>query len=597
MSFHTTKKQNIFVLSILVIFVVWFGYSLLSFILGDPEQSVHVEQSDEEHDHSDEVDASGNANHIIVYTETGFIPKRLEVVVGETVVFTNLTEIPMWVGSDPHPEHTDHSDFDALADYGKDNEFDYTFEITGTFGFHNHNKSVHRGTIVVSDHSHEERELNKTPEGLTSVRDELLALFIPDDPNSIFTIVDAVQADPGLALNCHDVAHDLGHRAYELYGFSEAMTFNNPNHVNHPLVQYICAGGYMHGILEQLSLHQPEFMATPDVICELLPEVESASCYHGIGHVFMLSNEREIDGALNDCRRVEVETDMYRCFEGIRMEQFWGNTDHVGVDTLGWDTTDPLATCMNAKPDEQPTCFLYAPFGYLRENPKDYFGAVTTCTQSSLSEANTGFCLKGLGITMMSKFKGQNLEGSEVYVTGLSPQLRYSFYQGVLGYAQLSGVQEQTLQETCELFQTDNSLCLNVLNELKPTYEAYADLASRQTLQAEALTVSTQYFDLLNDRNLIAVEKLLTKDTTYSSEKQGVYLGQSQIMEILRNLLGGHISLTWKVDSVEQSRPGVVLFNLTLIGTTTSGQQVSELKRAYIIVSNNQIKHIEIRDL
>jgi hypothetical protein len=307
------------------------------------------------------------------------------------------------------------------------------------------------------------RNIDKTQSRQQGMRDKLLAMFVPDDPNSIFKIVDTIQSDPSLVNDCHDIAHDLGHHAYELYGFSEAMTFNNPNHVKHTLVQYICAGGYMHGIIEELALHEPKYLQEPAIMCADVPEDARASCYHGIGHVFMFANERNPDASIAGCRLIKIRNDMYRCFEGVRMEQFWGSTEHAGSSTLGWDITDPLATCINAAGDAKPTCFLYSSFGYLRLHSKDYPGAVTMCTTSGLNESDSGFCLKGLGITMMSKFKGQHLEGSEVYVDGLSKNEKRAFYEGVLGYARLSGVSDDELQHTCTLFKNDTDICRAVL--------------------------------------------------------------------------------------------------------------------------------------
>ena len=536
------------------------------------------------------------ADYEVIYTETGFVPSRLEVPLGAKVIFKNLTQTGLWVGSDPHPEHTDYTDFDALKESNKDQSYMFTFDQTGTFGYHNHKKSIHRGVVVVSDARLETRKLYKTPKGLEHIRDGLIALFDPQDPNTIFTIIDAIQSDQELSLNCHDIAHDLGHRAYELYGFSEAMTFNNPNHVNHPLVQYICAGGYMHGILEELSLHQPEFMQNPDLICDTLPTVERDSCFHGVGHVFMLANERNVEASLNDCRRVEYSTDMYRCFEGIRMEQFWGNTAHVGSDTLGWNVEEPLATCMEAQTDEKPTCFLYVSFGYLREHPKDYFGAVNLCTQSNLSESDSSFCLKGLGITMMSKFNGQHLEGSELYVTGLAPELKYAFYQGVLGYAQLSGVSETVLKQTCALFKVDSELCFSVHTSMKPTFEAYARLTEMQAAQnSNALTTARKFFTLANSRDLLNIEKLFTDTTTYSPQNEGVYFGVTQIMEAFRTFYGEYKTLQWDIVTSKEIRPGVVFFEYVFRGVTTAGKDVDLPGVAYVISSNERVQHIELR--
>jgi plastocyanin len=546
------------------------------------------EQADQTHDKIDTFE--------VLYTETGFSPSRLEVPVGATVNFINLTETPLWVGSDPHPLHTDYADFDAKKDYLKDETYSYSFTSSGTYGFHNHKKSLHRGVITVIDVSTHEHNIDKTPEGLREVRDELLSLLDPYDPDTIFTVIDAIQADPDLALNCHDVAHDIGHRAYELYGFSEAMTFNNPNHVNHPLVQYICAGGYMHGILEELSLSQPEFMLNPDTICEAMPSVERDSCFHGVGHVFMLANERDVTLALEDCRLVDSETDMYRCFEGIRMEQFWGNTDHVSTTTLGWDTQDPAATCLAAQTDEKPTCFLYAPFGYLRENPKDYFGAVNFCTDPRLTRSDSSFCLKGLGITMMSKFKGQNLEGSELYVTGLDADLKYAFYQGVLGYAQLSGKTASELAATCTRFATDSVLCDGVYQSMEPTFAAYAALnTERDSLKnSDVLRLAKTYFTFANDRDLSSIQAMLTDSTSFSDDN-GVYLGGSQIMEMHRTFFARYKSAYWDVSEIDVSQPGIARVNFVFYGVDHNNQSVEESGVAYIIAKDDILKHIELR--
>jgi hypothetical protein len=88
------------------------------------------------------------------------------------------------------------------------------------------------------------------------------------------------------------------------------------------------------------------------------------------------------------------------------------------------------------------------------------------CTNSNLPESDAQFCLKGLGITMMSKFKGENLQGSENYVAALPIDQRTNFYRGVLGYAHLSGVSKEELRQTCSLFIVDAALCSTVLEEI-----------------------------------------------------------------------------------------------------------------------------------
>lgn len=404
--------------------------------------------------------------YVVDYTSDGFVPKELTIPIHARVAFRNQADTPLWAASDPHPTHTDYPAFDAQKDFNKNTVYEFTFGQSGTFSYHNHKNHSHRAFIHVLDPEHAQLQINKTPVGKEGARDMLLSMLKPNDPDSIFEVIDAIQNDSVLKLNCHEIAHDIGHRAYSLYGFSEAMTFNNPKHVDHPLVQYICAGGYMHGILEELSLNKPDFLKDPDTICAALPEADTASCYHGVGHVFMLARARNVDESIQDCRLIENTNNMYRCFEGMRMEQFWGNTEHVASSSLGWDSNDPLAPCIASQADEKPTCFLYSTFGYLRFHPKDYFGAINMCTNSGLPESDAEFCLKGLGITMMSKFHGQDLEGSEHYVAGLPTEQRINFYRGVLGYAHLSGVNKDELRTTCAQFVSDSLLCYQVLSEI-----------------------------------------------------------------------------------------------------------------------------------
>ena len=112
--------------------------------------------------------------------------------------------------------------------------------------------------------------IDKTKKELRETRDRFLAMLDPRDDTTISHMISALEADTKLSRNCHDMAHDLGHRAYELYGFSRAMTFGTG--IENTSVDDICAGGYMHGILEELFLHHPELEKTPEKVCVSVPE-------------------------------------------------------------------------------------------------------------------------------------------------------------------------------------------------------------------------------------------------------------------------------------------------------------------------------------
>lgn len=405
---------------------------------------------------------SDNLDFTISYTADGFDPSILEVPAGARVRFVNNAQVSVWPASDPHPTHSDFPEFDSRAGILPGESYTFTFTKLGTFSFHNHSKSIERGIIRVSNPGQPLPDIDKVKAGQRATRDKLLALFDQNNPDSVFTVIDAIEANVVLARDCHDMAHDIGHRAYELFGFSAAMTFNSADRLSHTSVDDICAGGYMHGILEELFLHQPERATSPGAMCAPVPTANRDSCYHGVGHSLMFVYKRDVPASLLGCRAIGEDIPTRRCFEGVWMEMFWGNIDHAGGDSLGWTTQQPLVPCERAGEDEKPTCFLYAHLGYLRTHPRDYAGAVNLCVASGLGEYDARYCLRGVGITMMKHVTSRNLPAAEPFVAGLNYGKKYAYYEGVIGYARLSGVTEKSITEFCSVLKTDTEVCTDV---------------------------------------------------------------------------------------------------------------------------------------
>ncbi len=98
----------------------------------------------------------------VVYTSSGFTPATVTIAKGGQVTFVNQSGNPMWVASDPHPTHTAYdgtsrtthcapgytgaTPFDQCANT---NSYSFTFEKTGTFGYHNHLGADDAATIIV----------------------------------------------------------------------------------------------------------------------------------------------------------------------------------------------------------------------------------------------------------------------------------------------------------------------------------------------------------------------------------------------------------------------------------------------------------------
>ncbi len=82
------------------------------------------------------------------YDGTSFSPSPITIKKGATVRFVNKSSSPMWVASNPHPVHTDYPGFDQKQ---RGDSYEFTFDKTGTWGYHNHLEPSITGQIIVTD--------------------------------------------------------------------------------------------------------------------------------------------------------------------------------------------------------------------------------------------------------------------------------------------------------------------------------------------------------------------------------------------------------------------------------------------------------------
>lgn len=95
----------------------------------------------------DDEDQSEN-NVIIIYTNNGFNPESYTVKVGGTVTVRNDSDETMDFASDNHPTHTVNSELNA-GEITQGETKSFTVDRVGTWGFHNHERDSHTGSITV----------------------------------------------------------------------------------------------------------------------------------------------------------------------------------------------------------------------------------------------------------------------------------------------------------------------------------------------------------------------------------------------------------------------------------------------------------------
>ena len=115
-------------------------------------------------------------------------------------------------------------------------------------------------------------------------------------------------------------------------------------------------------------------------------------------------------------------------------------------------------------------------------------------------------------------------------------------------------------------------------------------------MDSEALKIAQLYFQLSNKSDFDGIEKLFTEKTTYSSQNTGIYLGNSDIIAMQRQFHGKFSTLKWHVNSVEEVKPGVILFDFDFAGEMPDGEKIKTSGLEYVIVYQGKIQHIEIRN-
>mgnify|MGYP003393172790 CR=1 FL=1 len=87
---------------------------------------------------------------VVKITDEGFVPERVEIKVGQRVMWINESNAFTWPASDPHPTHTELSTFDPKEPFRGGEVWGYVFESPGVFKYHDHLKSSRRGEVEVS---------------------------------------------------------------------------------------------------------------------------------------------------------------------------------------------------------------------------------------------------------------------------------------------------------------------------------------------------------------------------------------------------------------------------------------------------------------
>lgn len=111
----------------------------------------------------------------------------------------------------------------------------------------------------------------------------------------------------------------------------------------------------------------------------------------------------------------------------------------------------------------------------------------------------------------------------------------------------------------------------------------------------KALEIAQLYFDFSNKSDFEGIASLLTDKTLYTSANTGSYTGVDEILAMQKVFHGKFSSLKWTVNSVHETKHGVVVFDYDFYGKQHDGTEVRSSGLEYITVLYGKIQDIEIR--
>ena len=303
--------------------------------------------------------------HTVVYRDGHFWPERLDVVTGDTVVFLNDSEQPVWPASNIHPTHAILPEFDPLGVIRPGEAWQHTFTKSGYWRYHNHIEPSEVGMIVALGAPEDVEPLPAVLEPLRFPAappgtaddhdlvddDAALAAFVETYGPTQATLL---LSDRGIATgwSCHDRAHEVGRLSYEIHG--PASIVSSPHE---------CQAGAMHGALEALFADRGTGRLDSDflALCSAFADdFARHNCLHGIGHGLMAWTSYELHEALGLCGRAPSDWAAASCASGVFMENVVGGLSGLmGHETEYLRPDDPVFPCDAVAEQWVDDCYFY----------------------------------------------------------------------------------------------------------------------------------------------------------------------------------------------------------------------------------------------
>ena len=291
-----------------------------------------------------------------------------------------------------------------------------------------------------------------TSSEFSSYKKEFGEILLKSSPTeALAALSDKLDSNAKVARYCHSYAHEIGHMAFNKYGFADALTY----------IDDLCGSGYAHGVIEEYFVKIDDLGNAVTNACTVGSNAMSLeSCYHGVGHGLMFYTNNDIPKSLSYCDWYTDTIARARCSEGVFMENF--NSDERFHKSKYLKSNDPLYPCQEQTQFYKDSCYFYAPDYYLILHDRDYKGAIELC-----KKAEAGFdsiCIKGVGSRAM-KYNIAKPKFVEAVCMNAKGAYNISFcIDGMMSYYLVHTNSVSKSKAVCETLEDGNkSACYNAV--------------------------------------------------------------------------------------------------------------------------------------
>ena len=407
---------------------------------------------------------------VVIFTDEGFVPKRLDVDQGQLVRFRNQSDKRMWIASNIHPTHQIYPELDAKEPIPPGGDWFFTFAEVGFWRYHNHMASEKAGIVVVTGATAraikplviETRSIDfKEPESLSTgdyvnlfENDKMLQRWV-EDYGPAATVEALYDAQSFMEVDCHQRAHDLGRYAYEVYG---AYAF--------ALASHECQAGSLHGSTEALFRDRGTGNLKADVaaLCSNTPNsFFHHQCVHGVGHGLLAWTSYELYDTLPLCDQLESNFDRESCYSGVFMENIVGGFAGTMGHVTEYLSDDPHYPCNALDEKYVGPCYYYQSSRMIALFDRDFQKLADACAEAPPSAHRN--CFLSMGRDVGQETRGNPAASIEICGYIKDPANHASCTEGSVQdrFWDLGGADEA--MSLCHLVEeeTSKSGCYNMI--------------------------------------------------------------------------------------------------------------------------------------